>query len=151
MGALALMEKPQATPKRGKLILVRFRDPAAVLDVESRRRVDGPDPCVRHNKRPKRCKKSKDMPPGVICQWTRSTRECASAEGSSVTTGETTPPAPQTAPAGPVVAANRPDINNCPPDKLDNAKDLCKAKEHKFIPSVSCLTDVCFGGNGFAE
>merc|ERR1719433_2171173 len=51
----------------------------------------------------------------------------------------------------PVVTANRPDINNCDPDKLSNAKTMCKAKEHKFIPSMSCLVDVCFGGDGFAE
>jgi len=51
----------------------------------------------------------------------------------------------------PVVTANRPDINNCEPSKLDGAKATCKAKEHKFIPSMSCLVDVCFGGNGFAE
>jgi hypothetical protein len=50
-----------------------------------------------------------------------------------------------------VVAANRPDINNCEQSKLDGAKATCKAKEHKFIPSMSCLVDVCFGGNGFAE
>jgi hypothetical protein len=50
-----------------------------------------------------------------------------------------------------VVAANRPDINNCDPDKLTGAKESCKAKEHKFIPSMSCLVDVCFGGKGFAE
>merc|ERR1719433_2431973 len=51
----------------------------------------------------------------------------------------------------PVVQANRPDINNCDPDKLSGAKQTCKAKEHKFIPSMSCLVDVCFGGGGFAE
>merc|ERR1719323_1041666 len=51
----------------------------------------------------------------------------------------------------PVVQANRPDINNCEPSTLSSAKTTCKAKEHKFIPSMSCLVDVCFGGNGFAE
>jgi len=51
----------------------------------------------------------------------------------------------------PVVTANRPDINNCAPAKLEGAKALCKKKEHKFIPSMSCLVDVCFGGKGFAE
>jgi hypothetical protein len=50
-----------------------------------------------------------------------------------------------------VVAANRPDINNCEPTKLSGAKDTCKAKEHKFIPSMSCLIDVCFGGDQFAD
>jgi len=51
----------------------------------------------------------------------------------------------------PVVAANRPDINNCEPATLHSARETCKAKEHKFIPSLSCLVDVCFGGKGFAE
>jgi len=51
----------------------------------------------------------------------------------------------------PVVKGNRPDINNCEPSTLAGAKSKCKAKEHKFIPSMSCLIDVCFGGDGFAE
>jgi len=51
----------------------------------------------------------------------------------------------------PVVQGNRPDINNCEAPKLDHAKTLCKAKEHKFIPSMGCLIDVCFGGDGFAN
>merc|ERR1712039_856818 len=51
----------------------------------------------------------------------------------------------------PVVQGNRPDINNCEAIKLDHAKGLCKAKEHKFIPSMGCLIDVCFGGDGFAN
>merc|ERR1712056_46501 len=50
----------------------------------------------------------------------------------------------------PVGQANRPDTNNCARPKLEDAKARCKAKEHKFIPSMSCLTDVCFGGAGFA-
>merc|ERR1712190_204586 len=50
----------------------------------------------------------------------------------------------------PVGQANRPDINNCARPKLEDAKSRCKAKEHKFIPSMSCLIDVCFGGTGFA-
>merc|ERR1712066_907988 len=50
----------------------------------------------------------------------------------------------------PVGQANRPDINNCARPKLEDAKSRCKAKEHKFIPSMSCLIDVCFGGAGFA-
>jgi len=50
----------------------------------------------------------------------------------------------------PVGQANRPDINNCARPKLEDAKARCKAKEHKFIPSMSCLIDVCFGGAGFA-
>lgn len=50
-----------------------------------------------------------------------------------------------------VVQANRPDINDCPAGQLDPAKEACKKKEHKFIPSMACLIDVCFGGKGFAE
>merc|ERR1712176_616586 len=50
-----------------------------------------------------------------------------------------------------VVQVNRPDINNCPAPQLDSAKALCKKKEHKFIPSMSCLVDVCFGGKQFAS
>jgi len=50
----------------------------------------------------------------------------------------------------PIGQSNRPDINNCPRPKLETAKAQCKAKEHKFIPSMSCLVDVCFGGPGFA-
>merc|ERR1712032_900445 len=51
----------------------------------------------------------------------------------------------------PVLQANRPDINDCPTLKLNGAKGLCKKKEHKFIPSMSCLVDVCFGGAAFAS
>lgn len=51
----------------------------------------------------------------------------------------------------PVVQGNRPDINDCPAGMLDPAKDACKKKEKKFIPSMACLIDVCFGGKGFAE
>jgi len=47
--------------------------------------------------------------------------------------------------------ANRPDINNCARPKLEAAKAACKEKEHKFIPSMACLIDVCFAGPGFAE
>ena len=50
----------------------------------------------------------------------------------------------------PVGQSNRPDINNCARPKLEHAKTLCKAKEHKFIPSMGCLIDTCFGGDGFA-
>merc|ERR1711972_1106153 len=42
----------------------------------------------------------------------------------------------------PVGQSNRPDINNCERPKLEHAKARCKAKEHKFIPSMSCLIDV---------
>jgi len=50
----------------------------------------------------------------------------------------------------PIGQSNRPDINNCPRPKLESAKDTCKQKEGKFIPSMACLVDVCFGGAGFA-
>lgn len=50
----------------------------------------------------------------------------------------------------PIGQTNRPDINDCSKPKLEDAKTRCKAKEHKFIPSMSCLIDVCFGGAGFA-
>merc|ERR1712217_432534 len=53
-------------------------------------------------------------------------------------------------PKTPVGESNRPDINNCPRPKLESAKANCKEKEGKFIPSMSCLIDVCFGGDGFA-
>jgi len=51
----------------------------------------------------------------------------------------------------PVVQGNRPMLNDCPAHLLDTAKLLCKKKEHKFIPSMACLIDVCFGGTFFAE
>jgi hypothetical protein len=50
----------------------------------------------------------------------------------------------------PVMVANRPNINDCPAQQLEDAKTLCKQKEKKFIPSMACLIDVCFGGKGFA-
>jgi len=51
----------------------------------------------------------------------------------------------------PVVAANRPNINDCPAIKLDEAKAYCRAKEGgKLIPSMACLVDYCFAGKGFA-
>merc|ERR1712194_769863 len=53
-------------------------------------------------------------------------------------------------PKTPIGQSNRPDINNCPRDKLEHSKALCKEQEHKFIPSMGCLIDVCFGGDGFA-
>jgi len=51
----------------------------------------------------------------------------------------------------PVVEANRPNINDCPAQKLEEAKATCKERERKFIPSMACLIDVCFGGKGFAD
>lgn len=46
----------------------------------------------------------------------------------------------------PVKEAGRPDINDCEPEKLDKAHETCKQIEKTFIPSMSCLIDVCFGG-----
>lgn len=51
----------------------------------------------------------------------------------------------------PVVAPNRPDLNDCPQDKIENAKQLCQAKSPNGIPSKECMIDVCFGGPQFAE
>jgi len=57
----------------------------------------------------------------------------------------------------PVMVANRPNINDCPAEKLDDAKSVCKAKKQRetgskwAIPSMDCLIDVCFGGKGFAQ
>merc|ERR1711870_106838 len=50
----------------------------------------------------------------------------------------------------PIGQSNRPDINNCPKLKLEHSKKTCKDKEKKFIPSMECLIDTCFGGDGFA-
>lgn len=65
---------------------------------------------------------------------------------TGVAPGDMLFPGPKT----PVVVGNRPDINNCPRPQLESAKATCKAKEQKFIPSMACLIDVCFGGKGFA-
>merc|ERR1712083_192528 len=65
---------------------------------------------------------------------------------TGVAEGELFFPLPKTA----INPGNRPDISDCAQPKLEDAKTRCKAKEHKFIPSHSCLVDVCFGGTGFA-
>jgi len=65
---------------------------------------------------------------------------------NGVEAGELLFPTPKFA----ISAIPHPDINNCARPKLEHAKGLCKAKEHKFIPSMACLVDVCFGGDGFA-
>merc|ERR1712217_932498 len=44
-----------------------------------------------------------------------------------------------------VAPGNRPDLNNCPQDKLTAAHDDCKNKLKVFIPPMSCLIDFCFG------
>jgi len=51
----------------------------------------------------------------------------------------------------PVMNANRPSINDCPTEKLAQAKAACKTKEQKLIPSMACLIDVCFAGVGFVN
>jgi len=66
------------------------------------------------------------------------------------TTGVAVPDMLFPGPKTPIGQSSRPDINNCPRPKLESAKETCKKKEHKFIPSMSCLIDVCFGGAGFA-
>jgi len=48
----------------------------------------------------------------------------------------------------PVVQANRPDINNCPEDRADEARTACQAKGATEMDA--CMVDVCFGGKGFA-
>ncbi len=50
----------------------------------------------------------------------------------------------------PVVQANRSNINDCLAGQLEAAKATCKEREHKYISSMACLIDVCFGGKGFA-
>jgi hypothetical protein len=54
-------------------------------------------------------------------------------------------------PKTPINPGHRPDLNDCAPGKLEEAKALCKEKEKKWNPSSACLTDVCFGGPEFAR
>jgi len=49
----------------------------------------------------------------------------------------------------PVVQANRPDINNCPEDRAQQARAACQAKGATEMNA--CMVDVCFGGPGFAD
>mmetsp|Transcript_87115 Transcript_87115/g.186786 ORF Transcript_87115/g.186786 Transcript_87115/m.186786 type:complete len:468 (+) Transcript_87115:107-1510(+) len=49
----------------------------------------------------------------------------------------------------PIVTASRPDINDCPEERLQEAEEACK-KDGMYIPAVECLIDVCFGGKLFA-
>ena len=51
----------------------------------------------------------------------------------------------------PVTPANRPDLNNCPIDKTERAKELCLVKSKTGIPNKDCMIDVCFGGEHFAD
>jgi len=51
----------------------------------------------------------------------------------------------------PVVSSpNRPDLNNCPEDKMKQAHDACAQKSPNHIPTHECMIDVCFGGPQFA-
>jgi len=51
----------------------------------------------------------------------------------------------------PVTVANRPDLNNCPTDKTEQARAICAAKAKNGMASHDCMVDVCFGGAHFAE
>jgi hypothetical protein len=51
----------------------------------------------------------------------------------------------------PVVAPNRPDLNDCPTEKANQARDICAAKSQKNMADHDCMVDVCFGGPHFAE
>lgn len=66
---------------------------------------------------------------------------------TGVAEGELFFPGPKT----PVGIAGRPDISDCPQDKLLQGKESCKRTEGKFIPSMGCLVDFCFAGPGFAQ
>jgi len=51
----------------------------------------------------------------------------------------------------PVVAPNRPDLNDCPTDKANRARDLCAANSPTHMADKDCMVDVCFGGDKFAD
>jgi hypothetical protein len=51
----------------------------------------------------------------------------------------------------PVTAPNRPDPNDCPPEKTTQARQVCGAKCANGIPDKDCIIDVCFGGEHFAN
>jgi hypothetical protein len=51
----------------------------------------------------------------------------------------------------PVTPANRPDLNNCPTEKTERARQVCLGKSKTGIPNHDCMVDVCFGGEHFAE
>jgi hypothetical protein len=50
----------------------------------------------------------------------------------------------------PVTAPNRPDPNDCPPDKANRARELCSQKCANGMANKDCIIDVCFGGEKFA-
>jgi len=47
----------------------------------------------------------------------------------------------------PVVEVNRPNVNDCPTDKLAKGQEVCKTK----TAVMACLVDYCFGGGAFAK
>jgi len=51
----------------------------------------------------------------------------------------------------PVVAPNRPDLNDCPTLKANRARELCAAKSPTQMADKDCMIDVCFGGEKFAD
>jgi hypothetical protein len=51
----------------------------------------------------------------------------------------------------PVRAPNRPDLNDCPTEKSERARQLCAAKSKVGMANKDCMIDVCFGGEHFAE
>jgi len=51
----------------------------------------------------------------------------------------------------PVREANRPDLNDCPADKTDHAREICEKKSANGIADKDCMIDVCFGGDNFAD
>jgi hypothetical protein len=51
----------------------------------------------------------------------------------------------------PVKAPNRPDLNDCPSDKAEHARNVCAEKDKNGMASKNCMIDVCFGGDRFAE
>lgn len=51
----------------------------------------------------------------------------------------------------PVRQPNRPDLNDCPTEKADRARDLCASKSKNHMASQDCMIDVCFGGEKFAD
>jgi len=49
-----------------------------------------------------------------------------------------------------VPTPDRPDVNDCDPTVLRQARAACKNWEGVFFPSMGCLIDYCFSGKGFA-
>jgi hypothetical protein len=49
-----------------------------------------------------------------------------------------------------VPTTDRPDVNDCHPTILRQARAACKNREGVFFPSMECLIDYCFSGKQFA-